>query len=106
MWSCRGFLISGHLLHSLSTDLGAGTHEDDVVLEPSSSSFFFSLGSLCYVVSFVCAAGKLNRITSTPHLLISRSKLETIFLDFELSCAASGSSEVYNPAEAIHFVCK
>lgn len=50
-----------------------------------------SLGSLCYPVSFVCAAGKLNRITSTPHLPRSRSKLETVFLDFELPHAASGS---------------
>lgn len=84
MWSCRGFLISGHSQRSLRSDLRAGTFEDAVVLETSSASFFFPLGSLCYPVSFVCAAGKLCSITSTPNLPRSRSKLETVFLDFEL----------------------
>lgn len=57
MWSCRGFLISDPFQGSLLRDLGAGTYEDAVVLETTSSSFFLSLGSLCYPVSFVCAAG-------------------------------------------------
>lgn len=52
--------------------------------ETSSSSFFFPLGSLCYPVGFVCAAGKLCGITSTPRLPRSKSELETVFLDFEL----------------------
>lgn len=74
MWSCRGFLISGHSQRSLSSDLGAGTHEDAVALETSSSSssssLFFSLGSFCYPVSFVCAAGNLNRdYTPPPQIL-------------------------------------
>lgn len=81
-------------------NLGAGTHEDAVFLETSFSSFFFfSLGCLCYPVSFVCAAGKLNGITSTPHLPRSRSKLETVFLEFESHHAASEK-----PGEAIHLV--
>lgn len=58
---------------------------------PTSSSLFFPLGSLCYPVGFVCAAGKLSGITSTAHLPRSRSKLETVFLDFELPRAASES---------------
>lgn len=58
---------------------------------PPLLSFFFSLESLWYPVSFVCAAGKLSGITSTAHLPRSRSKLETVFLDFELPHAASES---------------
>lgn len=91
MWSCRGFLISDPFQGSLLRDLGAGTYEDAVVLETTSSSFFLSLGSLCYPVSFVCAAGQLDRVTSTPHLPRPRRKLETVFLGFQLPCSASES---------------
>lgn len=91
MWSCRGFLISDPFQGSLLRDLGAGTYEDAVVLETTSSSFFLSLGSLCYPVSFVCAAGQLDSITSTPHLPRPRRKLETVFLGFQLPCSASES---------------
>lgn len=38
MWSCRGFMISGHSQHCTQSDLGAGTYGDAVVLETSSSS--------------------------------------------------------------------
>lgn len=64
---------------------------------PPPPPFFFSLGSLCYPVSFVCAAGKFSRITSTPHLPRSRSKLETVFLDLA-PCSQ------WEPVEAIHFI--
>lgn len=100
MWSCRGFL----LFWSFSA----------LTLEWSWSRYawrccgfggllllflILSLGSLCYPVSFVCAAGKLYRITLAPHLPRSRRKLETIFLDFKSPHAAREST-----AEAIHFV--
>lgn len=63
VWLCRGFLILGHSQSSLEISLRAGTHDDAV----ASSALFFSLGSLCCSVVFVCAAGKLNRVCSnTP----------------------------------------
>lgn len=52
---------------ALRSHLGAGTHEDAVVFRRPPASFSFPLGSLCYPVSFVCAAGNLSRITSNTH---------------------------------------
>lgn len=88
MWSCRGFLISGHSQHSRWSDLVAGTLEDAVVLETSSSSFLLYFESLCYTFFFVCAAGNFCSITSTPDPEVN---LQTLFLDLELPRVASES---------------
>lgn len=99
MWSCRGFLISGHSQRSLWSDLGAGTHEDAMILKTSSSSSLLVSwkpllsGELC-----LCSWKTRQDYFNTPPPQIQKYAGDR-FLGFWITLCSQRE-----PVEAIHFL--